>query len=47
MCSDDASCIGSKKCCSNGCGHSCMEPAAPVVSGELLICCLHEMQNLD
>ena len=29
MCSDDSSCDGNKKCCSNGCGHTCMEPVMP------------------
>ena len=24
-CSDDAHCAGSKKCCSNGCGHVCVD----------------------
>ncbi len=25
-CSEDTSCAGDKKCCSNGCGHVCMDP---------------------
>ncbi|XP_078468534.1 uncharacterized protein LOC144731390 [Lampetra planeri] len=25
-CTDDESCPGEQKCCSNGCGHSCVEP---------------------
>ena len=24
-CTDDAHCAGSKKCCSNGCGHVCVD----------------------
>ncbi|KAJ8308387.1 hypothetical protein KUTeg_013261 [Tegillarca granosa] len=30
-CRGDADCAGSQKCCSNGCGHSCMDPASSVV----------------
>ncbi|XP_069121238.1 uncharacterized protein [Argopecten irradians] len=26
MCSNDTDCMGDKKCCSNGCGHSCVAP---------------------
>ncbi|XP_033109473.1 fibrillin-1-like isoform X4 [Anneissia japonica] len=26
MCDADSDCDGTKKCCSNGCGHACMEP---------------------
>ncbi|XP_033104618.1 cysteine-rich motor neuron 1 protein-like isoform X7 [Anneissia japonica] len=35
MCESDYSCTGSMKCCSNGCGHVCMEPLTEEVhSGE-------------
>ena len=27
MCDSDSSCEGEHKCCSNGCGRSCMAPA--------------------
>lgn len=33
MCTGDASCPGNKKCCSNGCGHSCMSPVFPSKPG--------------
>nr|QXO74904.1 hic15 [Sinohyriopsis cumingii] len=26
MCSSDSDCLGQKKCCSNGCGHTCQTP---------------------
>ena len=26
QCSNDYACDGNKRCCSNGCGHVCMEP---------------------
>lgn len=28
-CTDDQSCPGVQKCCSNGCGHTCQDPAKP------------------
>ena len=30
-CSGDSDCPGEQKCCSNGCGHTCMDP---VMHGE-------------
>ncbi|XP_033098303.1 antistasin-like [Anneissia japonica] len=32
MCLNDYNCTGSMKCCSNGCGHACMEPVMPQCS---------------
>ena len=26
QCSDDYDCEGNEKCCSNGCGHTCLKP---------------------
>ena len=28
-CRNDTQCMGNKKCCSNGCGHTCREPSLP------------------
>ncbi|XP_052102073.1 uncharacterized protein LOC127735795 isoform X3 [Mytilus californianus] len=36
-CSSDSHCTGDKKCCSNGCGHVCMDPAPEEKSGKFNI----------
>ncbi|XP_026120026.1 WAP four-disulfide core domain protein 18-like [Carassius auratus] len=33
MCSGDGSCPNNQKCCSNGCGHQCMDPYQAVKPG--------------
>ena len=32
LCSSDITCPGDQKCCSNGCGHMCMEP---IITGKM------------
>ncbi|CAC5424796.1 unnamed protein product [Mytilus coruscus] len=36
-CSSDSHCAGDQKCCSNGCGHVCMDPAPEEKSGKFNI----------
>ncbi|CAC5425943.1 unnamed protein product [Mytilus coruscus] len=36
-CSSDSHCTGDQKCCSNGCGHVCMDPAPEEKSGRFNI----------
>ncbi|XP_033641761.1 prestalk protein-like isoform X2 [Asterias rubens] len=35
-CHHDGNCTETQKCCSNGCGHSCMEVVQPVVCAEIM-----------
>ncbi|XP_071805737.1 uncharacterized protein [Asterias amurensis] len=35
-CNHDGNCTETQKCCSNGCGHSCMEVVQPVVCAEIM-----------
>jgi hypothetical protein len=37
LCSVDADCTGAQKCCSNGCGHTCQDPA-PVAMCSAPVC---------
>uniref|UniRef100_S4RCB1 WAP domain-containing protein n=1 Tax=Petromyzon marinus TaxID=7757 RepID=S4RCB1_PETMA len=43
LCKDDDSCTGEQKCCSNGCGRTCMEPVRPDKPGA---CAFVNMSNI-
>ncbi|XP_038073191.1 keratin-associated protein 5-1-like isoform X2 [Patiria miniata] len=41
-CSSDSDCEGAQQCCSNGCGHVCMDTTTPVVTTHNMDCRLGE-----
>ncbi|XP_078730460.1 uncharacterized protein LOC144945803 isoform X1 [Lampetra fluviatilis] len=54
LCEDDDSCPGKQKCCSNGCGRTCMEPVRPdkpgacaFVNTSKIRCLSHENKCAD
>ncbi len=46
-CDDDSGCSGVKKCCSNGCGNTCMDPIMPEVLNEPAVPKLGECPILE
>ena len=42
LCSGDDSCPGFQKCCSNGCGHVCMNPGKYLILDK----CTHEFRSV-